>query len=73
MRGSRRPPAGAGLTAREVTVLRLLSEGLTNRNLADRLFITVGTVKGHLHRIFTKLDVANRTAAVAKARSLGIF
>ena len=61
------------LSVREVEVLRYLSDGLTNREIADRLFITEGTTKGHLHRIFRKLDVRNRTAAVAKARDIGLL
>jgi len=61
------------LSGREVEVLRYLSDGLTNREIADRLFITEGTTKGHLHRIFRKLDVRNRTAAVAKARDIGLL
>jgi DNA-binding NarL/FixJ family response regulator len=60
------------LSAREIEVLRQLSCGLTNREIATRLFITEGTIKGHLHRIFRKLEVRNRTAAAAKARELGV-
>jgi LuxR family transcriptional regulator, maltose regulon positive regulatory protein len=65
--------ARAGLTARETELLRRLSRGLSNQELADRLSITVGTTKGHLHRIFRKLGVRNRTAAVAKARELKLL
>jgi LuxR family maltose regulon positive regulatory protein len=60
------------LSEREVQVLRELSSGLTNREIAARLFITEGTTKGHLHRIFRKLEVRNRTAALAKAREMGL-
>ena len=61
------------LTGREVELLRQLSGGLSNQEIAHRMSITVGTTKGHLHRIFRKLDVRNRTAAVAKARELGLL
>ena len=61
------------LSGREVELLRRLSRGLSNQEIAHQLSITVGTTKGHLHRIFRKLDVRNRTAAVAKARDLGLL
>jgi len=61
------------LSARETEILRQVSRGLSNREIADQLSITVGTTKGHLHRIIRKLDVRNRTAAVAKARELGLL
>jgi LuxR family transcriptional regulator, maltose regulon positive regulatory protein len=73
MRGGRHPVASIALSTREIELVRLLSQGLTNQELAERLFITVGTVKGHLHRIYGKLEVRNRTAAIAKARAFGIF
>ena len=60
----RRPP---GLTERETEVLRLLREGLTNREIADRLIIATGTVRTHLENIFEKLGVHTRTAALARA------
>jgi LuxR family transcriptional regulator, maltose regulon positive regulatory protein len=61
------------LTGRETEILRRVSRGLRNQEIADQMSITVGTTKGHLHRIFRKLDVRNRTAAVAKARKLGLL
>ena len=57
----------AGLTEREVEVLRLLREGLTNREIADRLVIATTTVRTHLENVFEKLGVHTRTAAVARA------
>ena len=63
----------AVLTDREVELVRRLSRGLSNQEIADQLSITVGTTKGHLHRIFRKLSVRSRTAAVAKARDLGLL
>jgi DNA-binding CsgD family transcriptional regulator len=56
-----------GLTDRETEVLRLLRQGLTNREIADRLVIATGTVRTHLENIFEKLDVHTRTAALARA------
>ena len=61
------------LSAREVEVLRRCSRGLSNQEIADRLAITIGTTKGHLHRIFQKLNVRNRMAAVIKARKAGFL
>ncbi|MET0167476.1 MAG: LuxR C-terminal-related transcriptional regulator [Vicinamibacterales bacterium] len=61
------------LTDREAELLRRLSRGLSNQEIAQQMSITVGTTKGHLHKIFRKLNVRNRTAAVAKARQLGIL
>jgi DNA-binding NarL/FixJ family response regulator len=52
-----------GLTEREREVLELLVEGYTNPEIADRLFLEVGTVKNHVHHILTKLDVPDRQAA----------
>ena len=54
-------------------VLRLVNQGLSNQEIATRLNISVGTTKWHLHGIFKKLSVRNRTAAAAKARSLGLL
>jgi ATP/maltotriose-dependent transcriptional regulator MalT len=72
-RAARGKPEAAPLSTREAEVLRQMSRGLTNRELAQKLFITEGTTKGHLHRIFRKLGVRNRTAAVARARELGLL
>jgi LuxR family maltose regulon positive regulatory protein len=54
-------------------VLRLIAEGLTNQEIARRLYISLSTVKGHTTNIFAKLGVATRTQAVARARGLGIL
>lgn len=54
-------------------VLQLIAEGLSNREVAERLVISLSTVKGHTANIFSKLGVNSRTQAVAKARELGIL
>jgi LuxR family transcriptional regulator, maltose regulon positive regulatory protein len=61
------------LTARESEVLLLLAEGKSNREIADRLVVTLDTVKKHLTRIFGKLGAVSRTQAVARARELGLL
>jgi DNA-binding NarL/FixJ family response regulator len=53
------------LTNREREVLNLIGEGLTNQDIADKLFIEVGTVKNHVHNLLKKLDVSNREDAAA--------
>jgi LuxR family maltose regulon positive regulatory protein len=58
------------LTDREVEVLRLLVAGLSNREIAERLTITVGTAKRHVSNIYAKLGVHSRVQAVTRARSL---
>lgn len=61
------------LSDREMDVLGLVAEGLSNAEIAQRLFISLSTVKGHIANIFGKLNVRNRTQAVARARSLGLL
>ena len=61
------------LSQRELEVLQLIAQGLSNREISERLFLALDTVKGHNRRIFGKLLVQRRTEAVAKARSLGIL
>ncbi len=61
------------LSERELEVLQLIAEGLSNQEVAQRLFITLGTVKWHTSNIYGKLGVKNRTQAVAQARALGIL
>jgi LuxR family transcriptional regulator, maltose regulon positive regulatory protein len=60
------------LTPREQELLKLVGAGLGNKQLADTLLISIPTVKWHLHNIFEKIDVKSRTAAIARARRLGI-
>lgn len=72
MRRLQRPTAEE-LTARELEVLRLAADGLANREIARRLFLSEATVKTHLVHVFSKLGVENRTAAVARARETGLL
>jgi ATP/maltotriose-dependent transcriptional regulator MalT len=60
------------LTGRELEVLSLLAEGLTNREIAERLYISTGTVKVHTRHIYSKLGVNNRTEATAAALNLNL-
>jgi len=61
------------LTAREMEILALMAGGASNQEIAERLIVTVGTVKGHVNHILDKLDAHNRTEAVARARQLGLL
>lgn len=61
------------LSERELEVLHLVAQGLSNREISDRLFLALSTVKGHNQRIFGKLAVQRRTEAVARARELGLL
>ncbi len=85
--GELRPRDGAGagsagpldqtlvdpLSQRELEVLRLIAEGLSNQEIGERLFLALDTIKGHNRRIFDKLDVKRRTEAIARARDLGLL
>ncbi|MFD4263684.1 response regulator [Streptomyces sp. NPDC058534] len=61
------------LTRRETEVLSLVADGLSNQAIGERLHLTEGTVKSHLARVFAKLDVDSRTAAIATAGRLGLI
>jgi len=61
------------LSERELEVLQLIAEGLTNSEVASRLFLSLNTIKVHTSNIYSKLAVNNRTSAVARARALGIL
>jgi LuxR family maltose regulon positive regulatory protein len=61
------------LSEREIEVLRLVSAGLTNREIAEQLYLSPGTIKTHVHNICGKLGVANRTQAVMRARDLKLI
>jgi DNA-binding NarL/FixJ family response regulator len=75
-RGEPHPPPRAlpePLSRAEREILRLLTRGLTNQEIADILGTTVGTTKWHVNQIFGKLQVHNRTTAIAKARELRLL
>lgn len=61
------------LSDREIEILQLLDNGLSNQTIADRLYISVHTVKTHTRNIYSKLNVNSRTQAINKARILGIL
>jgi DNA-binding CsgD family transcriptional regulator len=65
--------ARAGLTGRELEILGLIAEGLSNREIGERVFVSENTVKTHSARIFGKLGVARRTQAVQEGRRLGLI
>lgn len=61
------------LSQRELEVLSLIGQGLSNQEIGERLFLALDTIKGHNRRIFDKLDVKRRTEALARARELGLL
>ena len=63
----------SGLTNRELEVLTLAAEGLANKQIAQRLWVTPKTIKFHLSNVFRKLDVSNRTEATRQAQRLGLL
>jgi LuxR family maltose regulon positive regulatory protein len=72
-----RPPSDQPLveplSERELEVLELIAQGLSNREISERLFLAMSTVKAHNRKIFSKLGVQRRTEAVARARALGLL
>jgi DNA-binding NarL/FixJ family response regulator len=69
----RRREGPAGLTAREVEVLRLLAQGLSNKDIAARLVITPKTAGNHIEHIYSKIGATNRTAASLFAMQHGLL
>lgn len=61
------------LTKRQLELLRLLEAGLSNQQIADRVNVSLTTVKGHLHKLFSKLNVRSRSAALARAREVNLL
>jgi DNA-binding CsgD family transcriptional regulator len=62
-----------GITPREHEILGLIAEGLTNREIGERLFVSENTVKTHSSRLFDKMSVSRRTQAVQKGKALGLI
>ena len=69
----KKPIVGVDLSNRELDTLKLIASDLSNQEIADKLFISLNTVKTHLKNIYLKLDVDNRTKAVIKAKDLRIL
>jgi LuxR family maltose regulon positive regulatory protein len=66
-------PLIAPVSPRELEILHLIAQGLSNRDIGQRLFLALDTVKGHNRKIFDKLQAQSRTEAVARARQLGLL
>jgi LuxR family maltose regulon positive regulatory protein len=66
-------PLIESLSQRELKILELIAQGLSNREIGERLFLALDTVKGHNRNIFDKLQVQSRTEAIARARELGLL
>ena len=62
-----------GLTPRELEILQLIAEGLSNREIAERLFVSENTVKTHSANVFSKLSARRRTQAVQLAKEAGVI
>ncbi len=60
----------SGISARELEVLQLMAAGCSNREIAERLFVSLNTIKTHTSSLYNKLDVQRRTQAVEKGRRL---
>jgi ATP/maltotriose-dependent transcriptional regulator MalT len=61
------------LTRREVSILKRLDSGLSNKEIAQAIFVSEGTLKWHLHNVYTKFGVKNRSGAMTRARAMGIL
>jgi ATP/maltotriose-dependent transcriptional regulator MalT len=65
--------ASLGLTPRELEILTLMAEGLSNREIAERAFVSENTVKTHSSRVFDKLGARRRTQAVQRGKELRLI
>lgn len=72
-RSAKPQPLAEPLSERELEVLHLMAEGLSNSEISRKLVVSVGTVKTHVHNIINKLDVSSRMQAASKARDLGLL
>jgi DNA-binding NarL/FixJ family response regulator len=73
LRGDQRQRDAGLLTSRELEILRMAADGLTNREIGERIYVSVGTVKTHLDNIYRKLEVSDRAHAVAVALRRGLL
>jgi LuxR family transcriptional regulator, maltose regulon positive regulatory protein len=64
---------GDELTKRELSILKRLESGLSNKEIAEAIFVSEGTLKWHLHNVYGKLSVKNRSGAMTRARAMGIL
>lgn len=62
-----------GISKRELEVLELLAQGLTNQQIADKLFVSLNTIKSHTSNLFLKLEVSRRTEAIRRAKELRLI
>ncbi|MFI5218476.1 MAG: response regulator transcription factor [Bacteroidia bacterium] len=62
-----------GISSRELEVLQLMAEGLSNHEIGERLFVSLNTIKTHTSRLFEKLEVKRRTQAIEKAKRLALI
>lgn len=62
-----------GITPRELEILELIAAGMSNREIAEKLFVSENTVKTHSSRLFTKLDARRRTQVVQRAKQAGLI
>lgn len=62
-----------GISKRELEVLQLMAEGLSNQEIAEKLFVSLNTIKTHTSKLFEKLEVKRRTQAVEKAKRLSLI
>ena len=62
-----------GISKREYEVLQLIAQGLSNQEIADKLFVSLNTVKTHSSNLFVKLDARRRTQAIHRAKELGLL
>ena len=70
---SRKSTMVQSLSQRELEILKLIAQGLSNQEIGERLFLALDTIKGHNRRIFDKLQVQRRTEAIARASELGLL
>ena len=65
--------AQTGISKREQEVLECLAQGYSNQEIADKLFVSLNTIKTHLNNVYSKLDVKRRTQAVVRAKELRLI